>query len=121
MTLLRAFIIAAWLGIAVVTASAIANSGMAPATTSFFAQFADPWGAQIMADVGIHIALLALWIIWREDNLLVGIICAFAAFMLGGAFSLLYLLITTFRAKGDLVRLAIGNKRADALRATDFG
>ena len=113
MNFLKGLLVLLWLAIAVITIIAVREVGMDPATAYFFDQFQDPWGAQVMADVGIHLLLLALWIVWREDNIIVGILCGLGTLILGGFFSLLYLVVTTFRAKGDMIRFMIGNRRAE--------
>jgi hypothetical protein len=49
------------------------------------------------------------WILYREESPIVGILCAALATALGSVFSMAYLLVTTYRAKGDMRTLLLGD------------
>jgi hypothetical protein len=106
MTIFRGFLIVGWLLLFYVTAHAFVALG-ADGGMVFISDFAHPWRAQFNTDFSLHIVLVALWMFWREPSKAVGLLCALGA-MAGGVFTLLYLLIATFRAGGDPRKLLLG-------------
>ncbi|MDP9141860.1 MAG: hypothetical protein M3O62_13820 [Pseudomonadota bacterium] len=106
MTLLRGYLIAAWLLLAAITVYAVTSLGL-DAANVFFSDFAHPWRAQFYTDFLLHVVPIAAWIFWREPSRIVGLLCAVGAAS-GGLFTLLYVLVATFRANGDPRRLLLG-------------
>ncbi len=106
MNLLRGYLVAAWLLLAAVTVYAVRTLGLDGGNV-FFSDFAHPWRAQFYTDFLMHIVPIAVWIFWRESSRAVGVLCAIGA-LSGGLFTLLYLLVATFRAGGDPRRLVLG-------------
>ena len=109
MTLLRMFLVVAWLVIAYVTVRAVSQLGLAGGNI-FFSDFNQPWRAQFNTDFGFHLLLMAGWIFYREKSPLAGALCGIGAVLLGGFFSMAYILIATIRAHGDMRVLLTGNK-----------
>ena len=75
----------------------------------FVSDFGHPWRAQFNSDFVFHLVLLALWVIWREKNLAIGIPCGLGCF-LGGIFVFPYLLVNLIRCDGDIRKLVLGHR-----------
>lgn len=107
MTLLRGYLLLGWLLLAGITVWAVATLGLDSANV-FFSDYAHAWRAQFYTDFLLHVAPIAAWVYWREQSKLVGLLCALGTLM-GGVFTLLYVLVATFRADGDVRRLLLGH------------
>jgi hypothetical protein len=110
MNLLRGYLLVAWLLLAALTVHAVQTLGL-DAANVFFSDFAHAWRAQFYTDFLLHVAPIAAWIFWREPSRAVGALCALGA-LSGGMFTLLYVLVATFRADGDPRRLLLGRHSA---------
>lgn len=108
MGLLRAYLLLGWLLLVAVTAWAVTTLGLDGGKV-FFSDFAHAWRAQTNTDFLLHVLPIAAWVFWRERSKTVGLLCALGTFA-GGAFTLLYLLVATFRAGGDVRRLLLGHR-----------
>lgn len=106
MTLLRTYLILGWLLLASITTWAISSLGLDGGKV-FFDDFAHAWRAQFYTDFLLHVFPVAIWVYWREESKLAGLLCALGTLM-GALFTLLYLLVATFRADGDAKRLMLG-------------
>lgn len=73
----------------------------------FLSDLAHPWRAQFNTDLMIHLLLFASWVVWREQSRAVGAVCALLCLM-GGLFTLPYLLWALHRAGGDAKALLLG-------------
>lgn len=107
MNIFRVIVGLLWVLLLVVSVKAIQQLGMDGANI-FISDFAHPWRAQFNTDFSAHLVLVCIWTIYREPKLWVGIPCAILCFMCGGAFSLAYILVATFRAHGDARKLLLG-------------
>ncbi len=107
MQIFRILVLAAWLAVMWISVQAVSAMGFDGANL-FFSDFAHPWRAQFNGDFSAHLALMAGWLFYRENNWLTGLLCGIGAIMLGGAFSLLYIFIATFRAQGSFRNLLLG-------------
>lgn len=112
MNLVRLFLVAAWLLLAVITWRAIALLG-SDGSYILFSDFAHPWRAQYYTDFILHVLLVSGWVFWREPSKAVGAACALACISGGALITFLYVLIATFRAGGDARKLLLG-KHIDA-------
>ena len=74
----------------------------------FFTDFSHPWRAQFNTDFSIHLFLMAAWIAYREPRRLLGAMLAVLSVLGGGAISLLYILVASYRARGDVRALLLG-------------
>lgn len=106
MNLLRGYLILGWLLLAGITAWAVSALG-ADGGMVFFSDFTHAWRASFYTDFLLHVVPIALWIYWREPSKWVGLLCALGA-ALGGLFTLIYVLVATYRADGDARRLLLG-------------
>lgn len=96
-----------WLVLVFVTVAAIQKLGV-DGSNIFISDFSHPWRAQFNSDFSAHLFLMAVWIIYREPKLWVGILSAIFSVLGGGAFSLAYILLATFRTSGDARKLLLG-------------
>ena len=110
MTAFRALIMVLWLGLAGYTAVVVSRHGIG-LLPIFFGDIATlGWPGQFNLDFLCFLILSALWTAWRSSFSATGLLLAVPAFFGGAGFLLPYLLILTFREKGDLVRVLIGDR-----------
>lgn len=107
MNLLRGYLLLGWLLLATITAWAISSLGV-DAANVFFSDFEHAWRAQFYTDFMLHVLPISAWVFWREHSKAVGLLCALGTLM-GGLFTLLYLLVASYRAKGDVRNLLLGH------------
>lgn len=107
MKLLQGYLVIAWVLLAILTGLAIADSGLEGGRV-FLTDFASPWRAQFNTDFTLYALPIAAWVLWREQSKLVGLLCALGT-LAGGVFTLLYVLVATFRSRGDVRRLLLGH------------
>jgi hypothetical protein len=108
LTSFRLLICLGWAILLVVSVHAIQAMGLGAVGAVFVGDFAHPWRAQFNTDFTIHLLLVAAWMIYRSRSWMVGLICAILAINLGGVFTLAYLLVATFQAKGDFTKVLLG-------------
>lgn len=107
MNIFRVVIGIVWIALVIITMQALQQMGIDGANV-FISDLAHPWRLQFNADFSAHVLLMALWIIYREPKLWVGIIFAALSGFIGGAFSLAYIFVASFRAGGDSRKLLLG-------------
>jgi hypothetical protein len=112
MHILRVILIVGWLLVMWVSVHAIQAMGVSASGDIFMRDFSQPWRAQFNTDFSFHLLLMALWILHREKSLIWGIPFAVLSIVVGGAFSLAYILVATFAAKGDVRGLLLGDRAA---------
>ena len=112
MQIFRIALLIAWLPIMAISIHAIATMGIAPGGIVLFQDFAHPWRAQYNADFSAHLLLMAAWIAYREKGGLVGVLLGLLAILFGGAYSLAYIFIATFRVDGRFDQLLLGKQAA---------
>jgi len=110
----RVALVLGWAVLFTVSVHAIQSMGANAAGAVFIGDFAHPWRAQFNTDLSIHLLLAAAWMIYRSRSWVVGLVCAVLAINLGGVFTLAYLLVATFQARGDMARVLLG-RRAPAV------
>jgi hypothetical protein len=110
LTVFRAFLVAGWLALLVISVQAFQKLGGGAAGQFYFGDFAHPWRAQFNLDLGLHLLLAASWMIYRTRNVAIGIACAVLAINFGAVFTLAYILISSIRAKGDLRKVLLGDR-----------
>ena len=103
---LRLFVLAIWLVLLAVTWRAAAELGLGGGNV-FFSDFSHPWRAQFNTDLSLHLLLFAVWVFWREHSKLLGLVCAVLC-ALGGIFTFLYLVVASYRSRGDARVLLLG-------------
>ena len=110
--LFQLLLIAAWLVLMVVSVNAVSALGLAAGGSTFLDDFAHPWRAQYNTDFGIHLLLVAAWMVYRTRPLALGLLSGLGAIMLGGAFTFAYLAVVSLRAKGDMRKVLLGARAA---------
>jgi len=95
-----------WILIAAITARAFYELG-SDGGMVFVTDFSHAWRAQFNTDFSIHLLLFAIWVFWREKSKAAGLISALLC-MLGGVFTLLYLLAAIYRAQGNVKAVLLG-------------
>lgn len=66
------------------------------------------WRSQFNADLVIHLALIGVWVAWREGPGLKGLVFGAFCVIWGGMFTFPYVLIESYRARGDVRRILLG-------------
>ena len=106
----RLALLVAWIVLVGVTMRAISAMGASTAGAVFFGDMAHPWRAQFNTDFGWHLLLVAAWLIYRDRILVRGLAWGFLSVMMGGIFTLAFLFVETFRMKGDMRRVILGER-----------
>jgi hypothetical protein len=109
MTALRFYLVAAWIGVAAVTAWALATLGFWELFRTLESDLGHPWRAQLDSDLEAHLLLFAGWVGWRHRWRPGGLAAGAAVLLLGALFTLPYLLLATFRA-ADIRSLLLGER-----------
>jgi hypothetical protein len=107
MSSFRIVLLVLWIIICALVIRALVELGLG-ASAVFLDDFRQPWRAMINSDFSIHLLMVALWILYRERSPTVGVLCALGEFIVGMPFTLMYLLVVTFREKGDMRRVLLG-------------
>jgi hypothetical protein len=106
MKALQALLVALWLVLTGLTIHAVRTLG-SDGGAVFFSDFLHPWRAQFNTDFSIHLLLFIVWVVWREQSKVVGVVVG-ALCLMGGLFTPLYLLFAVHRAGGDPKKLLLG-------------
>lgn len=106
MNALKALVAILWILLLGITFYAIQTLGSAGGMV-FITDFQHPWRAQFNTDFSIHIVLFIAWVIWREKSKGLGVLFG-ALSLMGGLFTLPYLLVAIHRANGDPKKLLLG-------------
>lgn len=111
MTSLRAFLGLAFLAIAGYTTLVVIRHG-AGLFPVFFGDLASlTWPGQFNLDFMCLLALSGTWVAYRHRFRAPGILLGVCAFVGGVLFLSVYLLIESFRVKGDAISLLLGENR----------
>ncbi len=110
--ILRTVLLAGWVVMLLFTTRAISALGVDTAGDVFFEDFAHPWRGQFNIDLLLHLGLIGGWIAWREKRILTGVPFAALSILLGGVFTLGYVLACTFTSNGNITHLLVGNKHS---------
>jgi hypothetical protein len=70
------------------------------------------WSGQFSLDFLCYLVLSALWILWRNQYKLPGIVAALAALAAGILFFAPYLIYLIYQEEGDLSKILIGRHRS---------
>ena len=106
MNALKALLLVLWILLTGMTIYAVQVLG-SDGGLVFISDFSHPWRAQFNTDFSMHLLLFILWVVWREKSKAVGLVAGLLCLM-GGLFTLLYLLVAAYRAKGDPKKLLLG-------------
>ncbi|MEM8768828.1 MAG: hypothetical protein AAGE43_15375 [Pseudomonadota bacterium] len=112
MAAFRAFLVLVVVVVGAYTAVTITNHGI-NLFPDFFGDMAEMgWPGQFNLDFMFFLAFSALWVSWRHEFSGAGLTLGVGAFLLGAPYLATYLLIQSFRAKGDVRVLLLGEGRA---------
>lgn len=106
MNALRVYLLVGWCFLTGITMWAVGTLGL-EGSAVFFSDLSHAWRAQFYSDFLLHVVPITIWVYWRETSRLSGVLCALGTLM-GGVFTLLYMLVATFRSGGDARRLLLG-------------
>ena len=112
MLLFRLFLAACLTGIAAYTAVTMAAHGPNLLPVFFGDMAAMGWPGQFNFDFMTFLMLSALWVAWRHHFSAGGLVLALLAFFGGMLFLSAYLLVQSFRTKGDMAALLLGERRS---------
>lgn len=87
---------------------AVHGWGLAPIFFGDIARMA--WPGQFNLDFTFMLALSALWVSWRHRFSPAGLGLGFLAFIGGASFLSVYLLVQSFRTRGDVKVLLLGDR-----------
>ena len=112
MPLFRLFLAACLIAILGYTSVTIANHGL-----NLFPDFMGDlssmaWPGQFNLDFTTFLALSGIWVAWRHNFSVSGLALGLVAFFGGMLFLSAYLLVHSFRTKGDSKALLLGEGRA---------
>lgn len=117
MAIFRTLLLALWIFLWILVIRACIDLGLG-ASWVFVTDFAHPWRAMLNSDFSVHLLLIAAWIVYRERSPVVGVVCALLALLLGMPFTLMYILVTTYREGGDMRRVLLGRHFSGPLQGT---
>ena len=107
----RSFLVAVFLIIAGYTLVVIANHGLNLLPVFFGDMAKMQWPGQFNLDFMCMLLLAGLWVSWRHQFSVAGVVLGLVAVFGGALFLSAYLLIESFRTKGDIRRLLLGDAR----------
>ena len=108
MTWLRLILLVSTVTIFVVTFVAIDASGLNWPAVFLGDLFALNWRSQFNTDLVIHLGFIGGWIAWREGVGIKGVVYGVLAVLWGGMFTFPYVLIESYRARGDVRQILLG-------------
>lgn len=111
MNVFRILVALAWLAAFVTLVIAVDAMGVMAAGTIFIDDFQHPWRAQFNSDFSGHLLLMALWIGYREPSPIGRYVFPLLAVLGGGVFSFAYLLVATYRERGDVRGILLGRQK----------
>ncbi len=107
----RSFLVAVFLIIAGYTLVVIANHGLNLLPVFFGDMAKMQWPGQFNLDFMCMLLLAGLGVSWRHQFSVAGVVLGLVAVFGGALFLSAYLLIESFRTKGDIRRLLLGDAR----------
>lgn len=112
MNAFRTFLVVVFLVIAGYTLVVIANHGLNLLPVFFGDMTKMQWPGQFNLDFMCMLMLAGLWVSWRHQFSVTGLVLGFVAVFGGALFLSAYLFIESLRTKGDLRKLLLGAARA---------
>ncbi|MEQ8236361.1 MAG: hypothetical protein ABRQ23_06255 [Syntrophomonadaceae bacterium] len=94
------------------TTPVVINHGLNLFPQFFGDMAAMTWAGQFNSDFMCFLLLSGLWLAWRHHFTPGGIVLGVTGFFGGIMVLSTYLLITSFRAKGDIAEILLGKRRA---------
>lgn len=112
MSLFRIYLLVWIVGITAYTSVTVANYGLDLLPIFFGDIKVMAWPGQFNLDFFSFLCLSGLWLAWRHHFSLIGIALGLFIFVGGMPFLASYLLVHSYRAKGDIKVLLLGEGRA---------
>jgi hypothetical protein len=94
------------------TGVVIANHGMGLINVFFGDMAAMGWPGQFNLDFMFMLTLSALWVAWRHQFSIAGLLLALLALFGGSLFLSTYLLALSWLTRGDLKQMLLGTRRS---------
>ncbi len=98
--------------VGVYTAVTIANHGMGLYAIFFGDIMEMTWRGQFNLDFLCFLILSGVWVAWRHAFTATGLVLGFLAFNLGAPFLAFYLLVQSYRTRGNVPAMLLGEARA---------
>ena len=111
MNLFRMILLMIFIAITAYTAIVISNHGVGLLPIFFRDMAAMEWAGQFNLDFMCFLILSALWVAWRNQFSMGGVILGLIAFFGGALFLSAYLFVESFRANGSISYLLLGQRR----------
>jgi hypothetical protein len=92
------------------TGVVIANHGMGLINVFFGDMAAMGWPGQFNLDFLFMLTLSAIWVAWRHQFSIVGLLLGLMAFFGGSLFLSIYLLVLSWLTRGDLRQMLVGTR-----------
>lgn len=116
MNAFRLLLVAIVAVVGIYTSITIAQHGI-DLYTVFFGDMAEmTWRGQFNVDFLCFLILSGVWVAWRHEFTLTGLVLGFAAFNLGAPFLALYLLVQSYRTNGNVSAMLLREARAARTR-----
>jgi hypothetical protein len=107
----RTFLVVVFLVIAGYTLVVIANHGLNLLPVFFGDMKKMQWPGQFNLDFMCMLLLAGLWVAWRHQFSVAGVVFGLVGVFGGALFLSAYLLVESIRTKGDMRRLLVGTAR----------
>ena len=111
MTAFRVLLIAIFAIVLGYTGVVIANHGMGLINIFFGDMAAMGWPGQFNLDFLFMLTLSAIWVAWRHEFSIAGLLLGLLAFFGGSLFLSTYLLVLSWLTRGDLKQILVGTRR----------
>ena len=112
MTAFRILLIAVFAILVGYTGVVIANHGMGLINIFFGDMAAMGWPGQFNLDFMFMLTLSALWVAWRHQFSIAGLLLGLLALFGGSLFLSTYLLALSWLTRGDLKQMLLGTRRS---------
>lgn len=112
MTAFRMFLVAVFVVIAGYTLVVVASHGLNLLPVFFGDMTRMQWPGQFNLDFMCMLLLSGLWVSWRHQFSVTGLVLGLVAVFGGALFLSAYLFVESFRTKGDMRKLLLGVARA---------
>ena len=112
MTAFRVLLIAVFAILVGYTGVVIANHGMGLINIFFGDMAAMGWPGQFNLDFMFMLTLSALWVAWRHQFSIAGLLLGLLALFGGSLFLSTYLLALSWLTRGDLKQMLLGTRRS---------
>ena len=112
MTAFRVLLIAMCAILVGYTGVVISNHGMGLFNVFFGDMAAMGWPGQFNLDFMFMLTLSALWVAWRHQFSLAGLILGLLAYFGGSLFLTIYLCVLSGLTRGDVEKMLLGKRRA---------